>query len=141
MSQDERRKKEERVRTKRRKETKTINLKDINKLPNKQKNKVNRDLKNIKKKRTFKKLNLSNIPILMGIINLTPDSFSDGGKYNKKNLAKKRVYNLLSSGAKIIDVETIPTEISLQFIKAEDIRKQQETISLELLTILDSHLW
>ena len=40
----------------------------------------------------------------MGVINLTPDSFSDGGKYNKKNLAKKRVYNLLSSGAKIIDV-------------------------------------
>ena len=40
----------------------------------------------------------------MGIINLTPDSFSDGGKYNKKNLAKKRLNNLLSSGAKIIDI-------------------------------------
>ncbi len=87
-----------------RKKTKIINLKDINKLPNKQKNKVNVDLKNIKKKKTFKKLNLSNIPILMGVINLTPDSFSDGGKYNKTNLAKKHVYNLLSSGAKIIDV-------------------------------------
>ena len=87
-----------------RQETKTINLKDINKLPNIQKNKVNRDLKNIKKKRAFKKLNLSNIPILMGIVNLTPDSFSDGGKYNKKNLALNRVNNLLSDGAKIIDV-------------------------------------
>ena len=87
-----------------RKRTKIINLKDVSKLPNKLKNKVNSDLKNIKKKRTFKNLNLSNIPILMGIINLTPDSFSDGGKYNKKNLAKKHVNNLLSSGAKIIDV-------------------------------------
>ena len=87
-----------------RKKTKIINLKDIKKLPKKLKNKVNRDLKNIKKKRTFKKLNLSNIPILMGILNLTPDSFSDGGKYNKKNLAKKRVNYLLSNGAKIIDV-------------------------------------
>ncbi len=87
-----------------RKKTKIINLRDISKLPNKLKNKVNRDLKNIKKKKTFKKLNLSNIPILMGIINLTPDSFSDGGKYNKKNLAKNRVNNLLSNGAKIIDV-------------------------------------
>ncbi len=87
-----------------RKKTKIINLKDISKLPNKLKNKVNRDLKNIKKKKTFKKLNLSNIPILMGIINLTPDSFSDGGKYNKKNLAKKRVNSILSSGAQIIDV-------------------------------------
>ena len=40
----------------------------------------------------------------MGVLNLTPDSFSDGGKYNKKNLAKKRVNSLLSSGAKIIDI-------------------------------------
>ena len=87
-----------------RKKTKIINLKDISKLPNKLKNKVNRDLKNIKKKRTLKKLNLSNIPILMGIINLTPDSFSDGGRYNRKNLAKERVNYLLSSGANIIDV-------------------------------------
>ena len=40
----------------------------------------------------------------MGIVNLTPDSFSDGGKYNKKNLALKHVNNLLSNGAKIIDI-------------------------------------
>ena len=87
-----------------RKKTKIIDLKDINKLSTKLKNKVRRDLKNIKKKRTFKKLNLSNIPILMGIVNLTPDSFSDGGRYNKKNLAIKHVDKLISSGAKIIDV-------------------------------------
>ena len=87
-----------------RKKIKIINIKDISKLPNKLKNKVNGDLKNIKKKKTFKKLNLTNTPILMGIVNLTPDSFSDGGKYNKKNLAKKHVNNLLSSGAKIIDI-------------------------------------
>ena len=87
-----------------RKKSKIINLKDIIKLNKKLKIKVNRDLKNIKKKKTFKKLNLSNIPILMGIINLTPDSFSDGGKYNKKNLAKKRVNSFLFSGAKIIDI-------------------------------------
>jgi len=87
-----------------RKKIKIINLKDIIKLPNKIKNKVKRDLKNIKKKKRFKKLNLSKIPILMGIINLTPDSFSDGGKYNKNTFAKKRVISLLSSGANIIDV-------------------------------------
>ena len=87
-----------------RKKSKIINLKDVDKLPKKSKNIVNRYLKNIKKKKTFKKINLSKIPILMGIVNLTPDSFSDGGKYNNKNLAKKRVKNLLSSGAKIIDV-------------------------------------
>jgi len=87
-----------------RKGVKTIDIKDITKLPKTLKNKVDRDLKNIKKKKTFKRLTLSHIPILMGIVNLTPDSFSDGGKYNKKNLAIKHVNNLLSSGAKIIDV-------------------------------------
>ncbi len=87
-----------------RKESKIIDVKNINKLPSKLKNKVNRDLKNIKKKKTFKQLTLSDIPILMGIVNLTPDSFSDGGKYCKKNLAIKHVNNLLASGAKIIDI-------------------------------------
>ena len=47
---------------------------------------------------------MSNTPILMGIVNLTPDSFSDGGKYNKKNLAVNHVNNLLLSGAKILDI-------------------------------------
>ena len=40
----------------------------------------------------------------MGIVNLTPDSFSDGGKYNNKNLATKHINNLLLNGAKIIDI-------------------------------------
>ncbi len=87
-----------------RKRNKIINIKDINKLTKNLKVKINKDLKNIKKKKIFKKLNLSEIPILMGIVNLTPDSFSDGGKYNNKNLAEKHVNNLLSNGAKIIDI-------------------------------------
>ena len=40
----------------------------------------------------------------MGILNLTPDSFSDGGKFNKKISAIKQINKLISDGAKIIDV-------------------------------------
>ncbi len=87
-----------------RKKSKIIKIKDIDKLPKIQKIKIYKDLKKIKQKKTFKKLNLFDIPILMGIVNLTPDSFSDGGKYNKKNLASKHIKNLLLSGAKIIDI-------------------------------------
>ena len=87
-----------------RKKSKFIKVKEVSKLSSKLKTKVNNDLKNIKKRKSFKKLNLSNTPILMGIVNLTPDSFSDGGKYNKKNLAVNHVNNLLSSGAKILDI-------------------------------------
>ncbi len=87
-----------------RKKSKIINIKDINKLSKSLKVKINKDLKNIRKKKNFKKINLSDIPILMGVVNLTPDSFSDGGKYNKKNLAMKYINKMLLDGAKIIDI-------------------------------------
>ena len=87
-----------------REKSKIINIKDINTLSKNLKKKIEKDLKNIKLKKSLKNLNFSDIPILMGIVNLTPDSFSDGGKYNKKNLAIKHVNNLISNGAKIIDI-------------------------------------
>ena len=40
----------------------------------------------------------------MGIINMTPDSFSDGGKFNSYNKAIKRIHEMILSGADIIDV-------------------------------------
>ena len=40
----------------------------------------------------------------MGILNLTPDSFSDGGKFNNNNRSFKQISKMISSGAKIIDV-------------------------------------
>ena len=40
----------------------------------------------------------------MGILNLTPDSFSDGGKFNSKSRALKQISNMIESGATIIDV-------------------------------------
>jgi len=41
---------------------------------------------------------------VMGILNVTPDSFSDGGKWNKMDAALKRAEEMLSEGADIIDV-------------------------------------
>ena len=83
---------------------KKIHIKDINLQSKKLKEKIKKDLNLITKKRYFKKLSFSNIPITMGVINLTPDSFSDGGKYNKYLLAKKQINKLIKDGAKIIDV-------------------------------------
>ncbi len=87
-----------------RKKSKIISIKEVNRLSKNLKIKIIKDLKNLKQKKNFKKLALSDIPILMGIVNLTPDSFSDGGKYNNKNLALKHIKKLLSNGAKIIDI-------------------------------------
>ena len=40
----------------------------------------------------------------MGVINLTPDSFSDGGKYNKKNSGFNHASYLIKKGCKILDI-------------------------------------
>ena len=40
----------------------------------------------------------------MGILNLTPDSFSDGGKFNNQKKAKKHILNMIKEGANIIDI-------------------------------------
>ena len=40
----------------------------------------------------------------MGVLNLTPDSFSDGGKFNNKKRGIKRAIEMFKSGANIIDV-------------------------------------
>ncbi|MGB9878729.1 MAG: dihydropteroate synthase, partial [Candidatus Pelagibacter ubique] len=64
---------------------KIIDLKDIKKLPKPLRTKINKDLKIIvKKNKNFSSLNFNKIPNIMGVLNLTPDSFSDGGKFNKK---------------------------------------------------------
>lgn len=41
---------------------------------------------------------------IMGILNVTPDSFSDGGKYNDLDVALARVQEMIKQGVNIIDV-------------------------------------
>ena len=43
-------------------------------------------------------------PLIMGILNVTPDSFSDGGKYSGLNDALKQVERMLAEGVDIIDI-------------------------------------
>ena len=78
-----------------------INIKDISKLSSIIKKKIYVDLKKITSKRKFfRKKN----HILMGVLNLTPDSFSDGGKFNSLKRANKRITELIKDGADIIDI-------------------------------------
>jgi len=43
-------------------------------------------------------------PVIMGILNVTPDSFSDGGQYVDPKAAVHRAGQLISSGADILDI-------------------------------------
>ena len=48
--------------------------------------------------------NSSSKPLLMGILNITPDSFSDGGRFNNITAALTQAEKMLSDGADIIDI-------------------------------------
>lgn len=43
-------------------------------------------------------------PAIMGILNVTPDSFSDGGQYNRPELALQQALRMIDEGADIIDI-------------------------------------
>ena len=124
-----------------RKSTKTILIKKINNLPHQIKKNIKRDIELItKSKKNFKKLRFQKIPNIMGILNITPDSFSDGGKYNRDDLAKKQLNFLFKSGADLVDIggeSTRPGSKSvssgLEWKRIENILKikKKEMISLD----------
>ena len=89
------------IRKKKKIKPKIINIKDIKKLPFVIRNKVFQDIKKITLKRNFLK---QNSHILMGVLNMTPDSFSDGGKFNSFKKAINKINKMIEAGADIIDV-------------------------------------
>ena len=60
------------------------------------------------------------VPKIMGILNLTPDSFSDGGKFNEEKAALKQVEKMLKDGAEIIDIGPQSTRPNAKFLSAEE---------------------
>lgn len=53
-------------------------------------------------------------PQIMGILNMTPDSFSDGGKFNHLDKAMGKVESMILSGATIIDVGGSQPDLELK---------------------------
>jgi dihydropteroate synthase len=82
-------------------DTRVIGVKDINNLPFIIRKKISEDIKKITVKRKFF---LNKNHIIMGVLNMTPDSFSDGGKFNSQIKAYRRIKDMINSGADIIDI-------------------------------------
>ena len=51
-----------------------------------------------------KNFDLNNQVLIMGILNVTPDSFSDGGKFNNLDASLKQVEKMIADGADLIDL-------------------------------------
>ncbi|GEN76373.1 dihydropteroate synthase [Chryseobacterium hagamense] len=70
-------------------------------------------------------------PKIMGILNLTPDSFSDGGKFNNDEAALVQAEKMLEEGAGIIDIGPQSTRPHAEFLSAgEEINRIGRIISL-----------
>ena len=134
------------IREKSRVKSSLIYCKDIKKLKKNIKKIVKQDIKKItsKRKNFLKNVNFSE-PSIMGVLNLTPDSFSDGGKFNSKSRAFKQISNMIDSGAKIIDVggestrpgsKTIPTKTEWKRIQhvLKNFKKKYRSVCLSVDT-------
>lgn len=61
-----------------------------------------------------------NKPYLMGILNVTPDSFSDGGKYINPDIAVTHALEMIDDGADIIDIGGESTRPGSEPVTAEE---------------------
>ena len=93
-----------------------VEIKKINLLSKNEKKKINSDIQKIILKRKF--LNKKKY-VLMGVLNLTPDSFSDGGKFNSYQKAIKKINEMKNSGADIIDIGGESTRPGSKIISSE----------------------
>jgi dihydropteroate synthase len=77
---------------------------------------------------TVTELLKSNKTLIMGIVNMTPDSFSDGGTYNSVDKSLFHIEEMLNHGADIIDIGAESTKPG-----ADSISIQEELFRLEPL--------
>ena len=104
-----------------RKSKKKISINQIKYLPNDLKKKIYQDIKKIKsKKKNFSNLEFKKIPNILGVLNLTPDSFSDGGKFNTKKKGINHAIKLYKEGADLIDVGGESTRPGSKEVNKED---------------------
>ena len=59
-------------------------------------------------------------PIVMGILNVTPDSFSDGGRFNDKDKALRHVEEMIKDGADMIDIGGESTRPGYTFVEQKE---------------------
>ncbi|MEM9353790.1 MAG: dihydropteroate synthase [Planctomycetota bacterium] len=67
-----------------------------------------------------RELGFGNTPLLMGIVNVTPDSFSDGGRFHAADAAVEHALRLADEGAAILDIGGESTRPYSEPVDAEE---------------------
>ncbi|TWU64820.1 dihydropteroate synthase [Crateriforma conspicua] len=82
-------------------------------------------------------LDLTGVPHIMGILNVTPDSFSDGGKFNTVDLAVAAATRMRDEGADIIDIGGESTRPYADPVDADEERRRVLPVIERLAADLD----
>lgn len=88
----------------------------------------------------------SDRPLIMGILNVTPDSFSDGGEYSRPELALKHTIQMIAEGADIIDIGGESTRPGAELVSEQEqlsrvmpvIELLRKNISSDILISIDT---
>ena len=75
-------------------------------------------------------------PLIMGILNVTPDSFSDGNRYPGPQQAIERALEMAAEGADIIDIGGESTRPGAAPVSAEDVLKRILPVIAGLVGVL-----
>lgn len=78
------------------------------------------------------------LPLIMGILNVTPDSFSDGGKYFDGDSAFEHAKNMIDKGADIIDIGGESTRPGAVPVSAEEEIRRTTPIIKRIIDFDDS---
>ena len=78
-------------------------------------------------------------PVVMGILNVTPDSFYDGGKYTSELKIMERVDEIVEQGAGIIDVGAYSTRPGAAFVDTQE-ELSRLSFAVELIRKYHPHL-
>jgi dihydropteroate synthase len=82
-----------------------------------------------------------NTPIIMGILNITEDSFFDGGSYTSETAVLKRVEQILEEGATIVDLGAVSTRPNAMVASEEqEFEAIQKHLRLILSHFPDTHI-
>ena len=109
-----------------------FSIHEIKKVNKKIRSIINLDLKNItsKRKKIFN-LKFTN-PQIMGVLNITPDSFSDGGLFFNQKKAYDQANLMINSGASIVDIGGESTRPGSKVIDEKEEWKRIENIIIKL---------
>ena len=81
-----------------------------------------------------------NTPLIMGILNVTPDSFSDGGRYNTLTSAVDHALQMIEDGADMIDIGGESTRPGAQPISAEEEERRIVPVIQEIRKVSQIYL-